>query len=424
MGLQKNRDFQDYRLILKSTRLVDYFLELVRYDTQSDDNSETWPSTAKQLPALQAVKKHLLALGLADADIDQFGYLYASLRGNTSGDVAIGLIAHIDTALDFSGANVNPIVHENYQGAPLRLKSDVVIDPATSPELLQCIGDDVISADGATLLGADDKAGVAEILAAVEFLLKHPELPRPTVKIAVTPDEEIGRGAEKFDLQRFAARCAYTLDGGFIGEINGETFHADSAVVTINGVAVHPGKAKDKMVNALRFAADFLKMLPAEEAPETTANREGFFHPTAISGNAAQATIKMILRDFDLAGLKRRGEQVKKIKEKLLALEPRLKIDVVIEETYRNMADKLSENPEVMDYLLQATKASGIQPVVSPIRGGTDGSGLTAQGLPTPNIFTGGVNAHGPQEWVSTRAMALSVCAVINLLRLWSGERS
>ena len=405
--------------IVQQTALVDTFLELVKIDTQSDPKSETMPSAAKELDGLRAVKARLDALGITDAAIDENGYLFATLPGNVDNAPTIGLIAHIDTAPDYSGTGVQPVLHENYQGTAIELKGGWTIDADYNPELLECIGDTLITADGTTLLGADDKAGVAEILAAVEYLLAHPDIKRPTVRIAVTPDEEIGKGASKFDIKRFGADCAYTLDGGFAGEINGETFSADGAVVTFTGVMVHPGMAKGKLVNALRWASTFVTMLPADQAPETTEGRVGFYHPVEISGGSSEAKVELILRDFDDDILAGRGEKLKEIAAELMRREPRLKVDVAVSAQYRNMANGLRDIPRAMGNLEAAVRMTDLEPRIEAIRGGTDGSGLTARGLPCPNIFAGGLNFHGPREWVSTRVMGLAVCTVMNLLQLW-----
>ena len=405
--------------MLQQTALVDTFLQLVKIDTQSDPKSETMPSAVKELDGLRAVKARLDAMGIADTEIDENGYLFATLPGNVDNAPTIGLIAHIDTAPDYSGTGVQPVLHENYQGTAIELKGGWTIDADYNPELLECIGDTLITADGTTLLGADDKAGVAEILATAEYLLAHPEIKRPTVRIAVTPDEEIGKGASRFDIQRFGADCAYTLDGGFAGEINGETFSADGAVVTFTGVMVHPGMAKDKLVNALRWASLFVTMLPADQAPETTEGRVGFYHPVEISGGSSEAKVELILRDFDDDILATRGEKLKEIAAELMRREPRLKIDVDVSAQYRNMANGLRKLPRAMGNLEQAVRMADLEPRIEAIRGGTDGSGLTAKGLPCPNIFAGGLNFHGPREWVSTRVMGLAVCTVMNLLQLW-----
>ncbi len=413
------KPWNDPQKILANTSLVDTFLELTQIDTQSKDASDTFPSTQGQWTALKLLKDKLTALGLKDAEIDDNGYLFATLPGNRPKTSTIGLLAHIDTAPDFSGKHVKPQLHSNYDGKALRLAGGVVISPEENPELTQCVGDTLITSDGTTLLGADDKAGVAEILATVELLLKNPEVPRPTLRIGFTPDEEIGLGASRFDVQRFGARCAYTVDGGFAGELNGETFSADAATVSFEGVAVHPGYAKDKLVNAIRYASAFVDRLPAQEAPEHTEGREGFFHPTKIEGNASLAKVSMILRDFDDDKLAARGSVLQDLAKTMMKEQPRLGIRVEISQTYRNMAKWLKGDPTVMETLENAVAESGITPKNLPVRGGTDGSGLTAKGLPTPNLFAGGVNFHGPREWVSTRVMGLAVCSLMNLVQRW-----
>lgn len=412
--------FNDPQAVLRQTKLVASFLEFVKIDTQSDDTSNTNPSTAKQLALQTVLRDRLTALGCTEIVLDEKGYLYATLPGNAPGAPVVGLIAHVDTAPDYSGTNVRPRLHENYAGGQLVLENEVVITPADSPELDRCHGDTIITAAGDTLLGADDKAGIAEILAALEILAADPTIRRPTIRIAFTPDEEVGRGAEFFNVKGYRADCAYTLDGDVAGEVNFETFSADKAEVTFTGVAVHPGMAKGKMVNAIRLLGKFVDKLPKKESPEETADREGFFHPTKIEGNAAEARVEMILRDFDNRRLARRGKRVKALAERFVKLEPRLKVKVEIKKQYRNMADMLKKHPQVRDHLMQAVRDAGLEPKVLPIRGGTDGSGLTAMGLPTPNLFTGGMNFHGPREWISTRVMGLAVCTVLNLVQRWA----
>jgi tripeptide aminopeptidase len=413
---------RDPQVILAQTSLVPSFLEFVQIDTQSDATSDANPSTAKQLNLQKVLQKKLAALGGENVRLDDKGYLYASFPGNAPKAPAFGLMAHVDTAGDFSGTNVRPRLCEGYDGKPIVLPGGVVISPDDTPELKECRGDTIITASGDTLLGADDKAGVAEVIATLEFFQKHPELKRPTLRIAFTPDEEIGRGAEFFDVPGFQAAWAYTVDGGFAGEVNFETFSADKAVVTFTGVAVHPGTAKGKLVNAIRWLGRFVDQLPKAESPEQTEDREGFFHPTGISGNAAEAKVEMILRDFDTAALKVRGGRLRALAEEFVTLEPRLKANVEITAQYRNMADELQKHPRTRDLLLKAVRSAGLEPHTVAIRGGTDGSGLTAMGLPTPNIFTGGVNFHGPREWVSTRVMALAVCTIVNLAQLFAEE--
>jgi len=412
--------FNDPAFVLEQTTLVDSFLEFVKIDTQSDGDSKSNPSTAKQIDLLKILKDKLIQLGCSGVVLDDKGYLYATFLGNRAGTPVIGLMAHVDTAVDFSGTNVKPILQKNYKGGPIDLPNDVTISPEDNPELNQCIGDTVITASGDTLLGADDKAGVAAILAALEILKKDDSIPRPTLRIAFTPDEEIGQGATFFDVTGFDAKCAYTVDGGYTGEVNFETFSADKAVVTFTGVAVHPGFAKGKMVNALRYLGAFLDRLPKAESPEETELRLGFFHPTVVKGNAAEASVEIILRDFDDNKLADRGNRLKVLVQKIASKEPRLKSNVEIVAQYRNMANALKEQPQVRDFLVQAVRDAGLTPDIVAIRGGTDGSGLTAKGLPTPNIFTGGRNYHGPREWISTRTMAFAVCAILNLVQRWA----
>jgi tripeptide aminopeptidase len=312
-------------------------------------------------------------------------------------------------------------LHENYDGSPLELADGIVISTDDNPELRQCVGDTIITADGTTLLGADDKAGIAIIMAALEFYREHPEVPRPTIRVAFTPDEEIGRGTAHFSMETFGADVAFTLDGSFDGEVNVETFHADSAWVTITGVSTHPGTAKGKLVNALRHMAVFLSRLPAEISPERTEGREGFIHPYELMGDASSCRCHLILRDFQRGALDALGEQIREIAESVRTDEPRLKVEVEIKPSYPNMYEYLKDRPEIAERLQEAVRRAGIDPNLKPIRGGTDGSKLTQMGLPCPNIFAGGVNFHGPTEWVSTRSMGLSLCTVLNLLTLYAG---
>ncbi|MHA1568946.1 MAG: peptidase T [Alphaproteobacteria bacterium] len=414
------KKFTDPQEILDRTNLVKMFTEIVQVGTQADETSDSWPSTSGQLKLQNILKEKLGDLGCTDIVLDENGYLFATFPGNVNDAPVIGLLAHVDTATDFSGQNIKPIMHENYDGSAITLENDVVISPEESPELKECVGDTIITADGTTLLGADDKAGVAAIMAALEILKADDSIQRPTLRIGFTPDEEIGRGAERFDVERFNATAAYTLDGGWAGEVNAETFCADGAKVVFKGVAVHPGYAKDKMVNAMRYAAKFIERLPQDEAPETTEKRQGFFHPLKIEGNAAEVTINLILRDFEEEDLIDRGKRLKKIVEEVAKEEPRLQTEVEIKFSYRNMAQWLRKQPEITDRLMQAVRDTGLEANMKPVRGGTDGSGLTAKGLPTPNVFAGGINFHGPREWISTRVMGLAVCTVLNLVQNWT----
>jgi tripeptide aminopeptidase len=399
------RAFADPSVILQRTRLVERFLTYVCFDTQSDETSPTCPSTAKQLDLGRQLVGELTELGLrgvgeARPSMDANGYVLAELAGNAPG--VIGLCAHIDTAPQFTGTGVRPRVHERYAGGAIHVGHGIVIDPVETPELAACVGDTIITTDGRTLLGADDKSGIAAIMGALEVLVAEPALKRPTVRVCFNPDEEIGRGADRFPLDRFDCSVAFTIDGSFSGEINLETFSADKAVVTLTGVSVHPGTAKDKMVNA----------------PERTDARDGFFHPVNISGDAASCRVQLILRDFDTGVLEQRGRRLRALCETLRAEEPRLGVQVEITEQYRNMHDVLSHHPKTAGLLERAVRAAGMEPHIKPIRGGTDGSRLTAMGMPTPNLFAGGVNFHGPSEWISTRVLAQSTCAILNLVQL------
>jgi len=412
--------FTDPQEILAKTSLVDNFIEIVKIDSQSDETVETMPSTAAQLDVQRVLQPKLAALGCTDIVLDENGYLFATFPGNVADKPVIGLLAHVDTATDYPASGVKPQLHENYDGSPITLGNDIVIAPADSPELKDCLGDTIITADGTTLLGADDKAGVAAILAGLEMLKNDDSIPHPTLRIGFTPDEEIGKGASKFDIERFAAFAAYTFDGGKPGELNAETFSADGATVKFTGVAVHPGYAKDKMVNAMRYAAKFLTECYPDESPERTSGRNGFFHPLKIEGNASEVKITFILRDFDDQLLADRGRRLKELVAKIAAEEPRLQTEVQIKEQYRNMAKWLKDKPEIAAKLDQAIKDAGLTPDSVPVRGGTDGSGLTAKGLPTPNVFCGAMLMHGPREWVSTRAMGLATCTMLNLVQRWA----
>jgi len=420
------RPFSDPAEILRRTRVVERLLSYVRLDTRADETSTTCPSTAKQLELGRQLVQELTELGLRGVgesrpSMDANGYVLAELPGTAAGRV--GLCAHIDTAPQFTGTGVRPRVHERYDGGRIEVGHGVVLDPAETPELAECVGDTLITTDGTTLLGADDKSGIAAIMGALEILTAEPDLPRPTLRVCFNPDEEIGRGADRFPLDRFDCPVAFTIDGGFSGEINVETFSADKAVVTFTGVSVHPGTAKDKMVNALTWAGTLLARLPLDESPERTDGRNGFFHPVNISGDAASCRLQLILRDFDSAVLAERGRRLRALCADLEREVPRLEVRVEITEQYRNMYDVLSRHPETAALMERAVRAAGIEPRMQPIRGGTDGSRLTAMGMPTPNLFAGGVNFHGPAEWISTRVLAQSTCAILNLVQLYGEKR-
>ncbi|HKI86722.1 MAG TPA: peptidase T [Thermoanaerobaculia bacterium] len=418
--------FDDPSVVLSQTRIVERFLDYVRIDTQSEETSETCPSTAKQLDLGRRLVEELKELGLkgvgeAEVTMDENGYVLAELPGTVPGRV--GLCAHMDTAPAFSGTGVKPRRVEGYDGGAIEVGSGVVLDPADNPELADCLGDTIITTDGTTLLGADDKSGIAAIMGALEILVQESDIPRPTVRVCFNPDEEIGRGADRFPMKRFDCPVAFTVDGSFTGEINVETFSADKAVITFTGVSVHPGTARGKMVNALTWMGKLLDRLPMGEAPECTDGREGFYHPVVASGDAASCTLQLILRDFDTEILEERGERLRTMCAGLMAEEPDLDVKVEITKQYRNMYDVLSGHPEVAEKLEQAVRAAGIEPRLEPIRGGTDGSRLTELGMPTPNIFAGGVNFHGPSEWISTRVLAQSACTILNLVQLFAEEQ-
>ena len=419
------RAFDDPSAVLSRTRVVERFLDYVRFDTQSDETSETCPSTARQLELGRRLVDELKELGLggvgeAEVTMDENGYVLAELPGTVPGRV--GLCAHIDTAPAFNGTGVSPQVVEDYDGGVIDVGHGVVLDPSDTPELAECVGDTIITTDGRTLLGADDKSGIAAIMAALEILAQEPGIRRPTVRVCFNPDEEIGRGADHFPLERFDCPVAFTVDGSFSGEVNVETFSADKAVLTFTGVSVHPGTARGKMVNALTWMGKLLDRLPMAEAPETTDGREGFYHPVHASGDAASCTLQLIVRDFDTAVLEERGRRLNEMCSGLMAEEPRLDVKVEITKQYRNMHDVLSRHPDVTARLREAVRAAGMEPRLEPIRGGTDGSRLTELGMPTPNVFAGGVNFHGPSEWISTRVLAQSVCTILNLVQLFAGE--
>ena len=399
------------------------FLRYVRIDTQSRRDRTSSPSTPGQLELGRVLAAELEQAGLEDVQLNEHGYVLATLasNGGAPGEV-IGLIAHMDTSPDAPGHGVEPIVHRSYDGGVIELpREGTVLDPAAMPELRDKVGHDVVTSSGDTLLGADDKAGVAEIMAGVAHLAAHPELPRPTLRVAFTPDEEIGEGATLFDIERFGARCAYTLDGSDLGELQDETFSAAEAIVTVRGVEVHPGQATGKLVNALRLAAQIVAALPsATLTPETTGDREGFIHPYELSGTPAKAEVRFVVRDFDDDLLERHVALLEQTARQVTATEPRARLDVSVREQYRNMRRVLSAVPNVTDSAEAAIRAEGIEPIRRPIRGGTDGSKLSEMGLPTPNIFTGGHEYHSVREWASVHDMAAAAAVVVRLAAVWS----
>jgi tripeptide aminopeptidase len=404
--------------------LLARFLRYVQIDTQSRRERERSPSTPGQLELGRLLLRELKELGLADASLDENGYVTATLPASNgaSAGPAIGVIAHMDTSPDAPGAGVEPIVHTDYHGGVLELPlAGTRLDPATMPELRAKSGHDIVSASGDTLLGADDKAGLAAIMAAVAHLAANPELPRPTLRIAFTPDEEIGEGATLFDIARFGALCAYTIDGSELGELQDETFTAAEALITVEGVDVHPGQATGKLVNALRLAARIVAGLPADTlTPETTGGREGFIHPYELSGTAARARIRAIVRDFDDAELESHLALLERTAREVVEAEPRASLQIDVKQQYRNMRTYLDRAPYVIAAAEEAIRAEGIEPIRAPIRGGTDGSRLSEMGLPTPNIFTGGHEYHSVREWVSVQDMAAAAATVVRLAEVWT----
>jgi tripeptide aminopeptidase len=393
----------------------DRFLRYVRIDTESDDDSDSVPSTAKQLDLSRLLVDELKAIGIDDAELDErSGIVYATVPANVEGKPTIGLVAHVDTSPDVTGANVQPQL-VRYAGGALPLPGDPsqILTEEEWPELGEHVGHEIVTTDGTTLLGADDKAGVAEIMAAAAYLLAHPEVPHGHVRIAFTPDEEIGRGVDNFDLARFGAEVAYTLDGSTAGEVQEETFSALEARVRFRGRAVHPGRAKDIMVNAIRLASDFVAQLPKDRAPETTDEREGFIHPTRMEGDAENVEVRLILRDHDDAKLESHAELVR-----TLATERGGEVE--LRRQYRNMKEYIDRVPEAVALADEAVRRAALEPLRTVVRGGTDGSRLSELGLPTPNVFTGGQQAHSQREWVCVADMGSAAETIVHLARLWA----
>jgi tripeptide aminopeptidase len=405
--------------------LLERFLRYVRVDTQSHRDRAQSPSTPGQLDLSRMLVAELEELGLSDAELDDNGYVMATLPSTLDGEApTIGLIAHVDTSPDESGAGVEPIVHRGYDGGVVELpRNGAVLDPAVLKELAGKEGHDIVTASGDTLLGADDKAGVAEIMTAVAHLAAHPELPRPTLRIGFTPDEEIGHGATLFDVERFGAACAYTLDGSKLGELQDETFTGSEVLITIRGVETHPGFATGKMVNASRLAGQLLVALPADLTPEATSEREGFIHVVDVVATVGKAVVRVIVRDFDDDLLERHIDLLRRTAEEVVAAEPRARLEIEVEHQYPNMRKYIAEFPAVVEAAEEAIRGEGIEPVRTPIRGGTDGSRLSQMGLPTPNIFTGGHEYHSVREWASVQEMAAAAATVVRLAEVWAGRR-
>ena len=408
---------------------VDRFLHYVTYDTQSTEDSETYPSTEKQLVLLERLVQELRELGIADVEMDEHGYVFATIPAtSTKQDVpVIGFIAHVDTSPEMSGKDVKPIVHENYRGQDIVLPDDpsAVIRRADNPALEAQLGHDIITASGTTLLGADNKAGVAEIVAAVEVLLRHPEIPHGPVRIGFTPDEEVGCGTKYFDVKKFGAHCAYTMDGETLGQLQAETFSADSMLVTFHGFNTHPGFAKGRMINAIKVAADFIHRLPKDAlSPETTEDYEGFVHPYVVDAGNDRTSVKFIVRDFVTDGLKEKQRMLEELARSTVRDWPGARVETVVEETYRNMREVLDRHPEVVRNAEEAIRRVGLELDTTPIRGGTDGSRLCFMGLPTPNVFAGEHNFHSRYEWVSTYDMHKAVEVIVEICKVWEERTS
>ncbi|HLX63284.1 MAG TPA: peptidase T [Planctomycetota bacterium] len=408
--------------MIDSEDLLARFLAYVQIDTQSSIHSETTPSTEKQWVLIRKLEGELKELGLADVKVTPFGFVLATIPGTSKKTNAprLAFLAHVDTA-DACPGRAKPIVHRSYDGSPIVLPDDPrqVLDTNSIPLLATKIGEDIVTASGATLLGADDKSGVATVMAAAKYWIEHPEVPHGPVRICFNPDEEIGRGTEKLSLEELAADAAYTLDAENLGEVDFESFSAARAVLTFTGVAAHPGWAKGVMVNAMRLATEFLQAMPAESGPENASGREGFIHPVEIVGTPEQVRIEMLLRDFEIDGLAAKHRLVEKTVAKLREKEPRARINLEIYRQYANMRYWLERDMRPVNYAMDAIRAAGLTPTTEAIRGGTDGSRLTERGLPTPNLFTGFHNVHSEKEWVSLQDMCKAAETLVHLARIW-----
>lgn len=400
--------------------IVERFVKYAKIDTQSDENNPQTPSTQKQFNLAKYVEHEMITMGLTDISLDSNCYLMATLPANTDKKVpVIGFIAHFDTSPDMSGENVNPQMVKNYNGKDIVLNQaqNITLSPDDFPELLKFVGEDIIVTDGTTLLGADDKAGIAEIMTAMEYLISHPEIKHGKIRIGFTPDEEIGRGADKFDVEKFAAEWAYTMDGSEIGELEYENFNAASAKISIQGRNVHPGYAKNKMINALHVANLLVQMLPANERPEYTEKYEGFFHLIAINGTVDQASVSYIIRDHNRQVFENRKKQMEQVVAFLnFRYDNRLKLE--IRDQYYNMREKVEPVKHVVNYAYKAMEEAGIKPIVKPIRGGTDGARLSFMGLPCPNIFAGGMNFHGRYEFLPVKAMEKATEVIVKIAEM------
>jgi len=409
--------------VIRSTA-VERFLRYVTYDTRSQEHSSSFPSTDTQLVLLRFLADELIALGLGDVSLDEHGYVMASIPGTSAKTAVptIGVIAHVDTSPEMPGENVRPIVHANYDGRDLVLPDhpDTILRLADDPALTDQIGTDIITASGKTLLGADDKAGVAAIVGAAEFLMRHREISHGPIRIAFTPDEEIGQGTKHFDVARFGAFCAYTIDGGSRGELEYESFSADAMTVTFTGFNTHPGYAKGRMTNAIKMAADFVAALPRDRlSPETTDEYEGYVHPYRMEASVDRTSVKLLIRDFVTSELEAKEKLIKQLANGIAGRYPGSGVDFVVEESYRNMREVLEGHPQILDHAREAIRRAGLEPVERPIRGGTDGSRLSFMGLPTPNLFAGEHNFHSRLEWTSARDIDKAVETIVHLCCVW-----
>jgi tripeptide aminopeptidase len=406
-------------------QLEERFVRYAAMDSQCADGVFETPSTKTQLVLQELLVEELASLGAEDIRLTEHGIVIATVPATVENAPKVAFLAHVDTALDYAADNVKPIVHRNYDGKPIVLPGDPaqVLDETTAPELKDRIGDTIVTSDGTTLLGADDKAGVAAIMTMVEQLIADPTIPHGTIRVCFTPDEEIGTGIGKLRLEELNADVAYTLDGEGAGEVTYESFSADKAIVRITGVSIHPGKAKGRLVNALTLAAKLLVLLPQQDrTPETTDGKEGFIHLTRMEGSSFHAELQFILRDFEREGLSAHGEEVRAAVDAIRLLEPRATLDLEITKQYRNMRYWLEDDMRPAELALEAVRLAGVDPTIVPIRGGTDGAQLTERGLPTPNLFAGIHNAHGPLEWTSIQEMKMALDVCLNLARLWSKE--
>lgn len=398
------------------------FINYAKIDTQSDPASETCPSTMKQKNLGKLLVQELLEMGIKDAELDEHGYVYATIPSNTDKKVpVICFCSHMDTSPDCSGKNVNPIIHTNYDGKDIILPNDKtqIIKFAEHPDLAAQIGNDIITTDGTTLLGADNKAGIAEIMDAAHFLMTHPEVKHGAIRILFTPDEEIGRGTDKVDMKKLGAQYGYTMDGESLGHLENETFSADSVTITINGVSTHPGFAKDKMQHSIKIAAEIINKIPKDKTPETTEKKQPFIHPTSINGGLEQVEIKFIIRAFDTPTLIALEQELESITKDVLSQYNKSSYRFIVTEQYRNMKEVLDNCPHVVDYALEAIKRTGVKPVLSSIRGGTDGSRLSFMGLPCPNIYAGEHAFHSKLEWVSVQDMEKATQTIVHLTSIW-----